>query len=45
MIAVPWSPIVPESRILSPGRSDAGDSDARSSTTPMPAVVRYIESQ
>ena len=32
MIAVPWSPIVPETMIRSPGRRLAGDSGARAST-------------
>ena len=34
MIAVPWSPIVPETMIRSPGRRPAGESDARASTAP-----------
>ncbi len=42
MIAVPWSPIVPDTMMRSPGRRPAGDSDARSSTAPTPAVQRYI---
>jgi hypothetical protein len=42
MIAVPWSPIVPETRMRSPGRRPDGDSSARASTAPTPAVERYI---
>src|SRR5215213_1885196 len=44
MIAVPWSPTRPESRIRSPGRRPAGESRARSSTTPMPVVQTYMPS-
>ena len=42
MIAVPCSPIGPETRIRSPGRSAAGESAARGSTWPMPVVQMYI---
>ena len=44
MIAVPWSPIEPETRMRSPGRSDEGESCARGSSRPRPVVVMYIES-
>ena len=36
MIAVPWAPIAPETRIRSPGAGASGDSAARGSTLPMP---------
>jgi hypothetical protein len=38
MIAVPWSPIRPETSSASPGCSDEGDSVARGSRRPTPAV-------
>ena len=44
MIAVPWSPIDPDSRMRSPGRRPAGDRFARGSTRPMPVVQTYIAS-
>ncbi len=44
MTAVPCSPIGPESRIRSPGRSEPGESEARGSMRPRPVVVTYIES-
>ncbi len=45
MIAVPCSPIGPETRIRSPGRSEPVESAARGSTRPSPVVRTYIESQ
>ena len=42
--AVPCSPIGPETRMRSPGRSEPGESDARGSMRPSPVVVTYIES-
>jgi hypothetical protein len=42
MIAVPWSPIVPDTRMRSPGRRLAGESCARRSIAPTPAVHKYI---
>ena len=45
MTAVPCSPIGPETRIRSPGRSELGESEARGSMRPSPVVVTYIESQ
>ena len=44
MIAVPCSPIVPESRMRSPGRTAAGESCARGSRRPMPVVQTYMPS-
>src|SRR4051794_3635757 len=44
MIAVPCSPIEPESRMRSPGRSDWGARRARGSGSPRPVVARYIPS-
>ncbi len=39
MIATPWSPIVPETTMRSPGRAARIESDRPSGTTPMPEVV------
>src|SRR3954451_18098806 len=44
MIAVPCSPIVPETRTWSPGSSAAGESAARGSRRPRPVVQTYIPS-
>ena len=44
MIAVPCSPMLPDSRIRSPGRSAAGDSRARGSRRPIPVVHTYMPS-
>src|SRR5215217_74704 len=44
MIAVPCSPIEPDSRIRSPGRIAAGDRWARGSRLPTPVVHTYIPS-
>jgi hypothetical protein len=44
MIAVPCSPMLPESRIRSPGRSAVGDKEARGSCRPMPLVQMYMPS-
>src|SRR5450755_588993 len=44
MIAVPCSPMLPESRIRSPGRTAEGDSSARGSRRPSPVVQTYIPS-
>ena len=39
MMAMPWSPSVPETRMRSPGRAARIDSDRPSGTMPMPEVV------
>ncbi len=44
MIATPWSPIVPETSTLSPGRTCSGASGTSCSRTPTPVVTTYIES-
>ena len=44
MIAVPCSPIVPDSRMRSPGRIESAASRARGSRSPTPAVQMYIPS-
>ena len=44
MIAVPCSPIEPETRIASPGRIESAASAARGSRAPTPVVQMYIES-
>src|SRR4051794_18812160 len=44
MIAVPWSPTGPDSRIRSPGARPAGDRAAPPSSWPRPAVQMYMSS-
>src|SRR4051794_18744313 len=44
MIAVPCSPIEPETRMRSPGRTALGDSAARGSRAPTPVVHTYMPS-
>src|SRR4051812_40229709 len=44
MMAVPWSPTGPDSRIRSPGARPAGDRVARRSSRPRPAVQMYMSS-
>src|SRR4051794_2064630 len=44
MIAVPWSPTGPDSRIRSPGARPAGDRAAPPSSRPRPAVQMYMSS-
>ncbi len=44
MIAVPCSPIAPDTRMRSPGRTACGDSRARGSRRPTPVVQTYIPS-
>ena len=44
MIAVPCSPIEPDSRTLSPGRRPCGESRARGSGAPSPVVAMYMPS-
>src|SRR3954462_2663933 len=44
MIAVPCSPIEPDSRMRSPGWAASGASEARGSRRPIPVVVMYMPS-
>ena len=42
MIATPWSPMLPDRRIASPGRARSPEMSMPGGTTPMPIDVRLI---